>query len=116
MNKYDLLLHVDKTDGSLNIAFSNAINYARALHGREAFKMVLVANSGAVTQLTADNAAIKTKLEEAVAAGLQIKVCKNALDANNITPDKLYSQCAVVPAGVVEIVDLQRAGFAYVKP
>ena len=115
MNRYDLVLHVDKTDGSLSIAFNNAINYAQALHG-ETYRMALVANAKAVTQLTRDNVAIEELLEKACAAGLEIRVCRNALKANGLELDDLFPQCVVVPAGVVEIVNLQREGYAYIKP
>lgn len=116
MNKYDLLLHVDKPDGSINIAFSNAINYAKALAGEE-FKMILVVNSKAVTQFVAKAAAVDAdKMNAATTAGLIIKICRNAMNDNNIKEDELFPVCRVIPAGLVEIVDRQREGYAYVKP
>lgn len=116
MNKYDLLLHVDKPDGSINIAFSNAANYAEALKG-ENFDMILVVNSRAVTQLVAGHADInREKMTRALERGLRIKVCQNALNENKIAPETLFSECTVIPAGIVEIVDRQRDGFTYVKP
>ena len=115
MNTYDLVLHVDKVDGSLSIAFTNAINYARALPN-DSYNMVLVVNSRAVTQLVASNVEIKGALEEALAHGLSVRVCQNALAATGTDPKSLYPQCQIVPAGLVELVNLQRAGYAYVKP
>lgn len=116
MNKYDLLLHVDKPDGSINIAFSNAVNYAAALPEEE-FNMVLVVNSKAVTQLVRDHADLnREKMRQAAKSGLSIKVCRNALKDNNVSPEALCEECEVVPAGIVEIVDKQRLGYAYVKP
>lgn len=115
MNKYDLLLHVDKTDGSLAVAFSNAVNYALALPD-EKFSMALVVNARAVTQLTPDSPDMKAPLEKAQAHGLCVLVCNNALKATGTKPESLYPGCRVVPAGIVEIVDLQRAGYAYIKP
>ena len=114
MSKYDLVLHVDKTDGSLSIAMSNAINYAKALI-KEPYEMVLVVNSRAVTQMT-KGSAIVSDLEKACAAGLAVRVCRNALEATGTKEEDLLPQCVVVPAGLVEIVDLQRRGYAYVKP
>ena len=35
---------------------------------------------------------------------------------NNVAPADLWEGCEVVPAGVVEIVKLQREGFAYLRP
>ena len=115
MNAYDLVLHVDKVDKSMNIAFTNAVNYAKALGGKT-FNMVLVVNSGAVTLLKAENLEIKEAFEEAVAHGLEVRVCQNALNSNKMDPKVLFPQCKVIPAGLVELVDLQRAGYAYVNP
>lgn len=115
MNGYKLLLHVDKEDGSLPVAFKNAVNFAAALAGEDV-EMVLVVNSGAVLLLKKENAEIGGLLAEACERGLSVRVCNNALKAKGIRPDELYPQCSVVPAGIVELVRLQGEGFAYVKP
>ena len=48
--------------------------------------------------------------------GLSIRLCNNALNAFKVDRSKLWKGCEVIPAGMVEIVRLQREGFAYVKP
>ena len=48
--------------------------------------------------------------------GLKIRLCRNALNDNNLTEADLWPGVEVVPAGLVEIVRLQQAGFAYIKP
>jgi len=115
MSRYNIVLHVDKPDGSLAIAFTNAVNYAKALP-EEDFSMILVVNSRAVTQLVRSNAEIGAVLEDASSHGLSIFVCNNALESTGTDPSHLYPQCRVVPAGIVAIVDLQRKGYAYIKP
>ena len=45
-----------------------------------------------------------------------MRMCKNALDANKMTAADLWPGCEVVPAGLVEIVELQNKGFAYIRP
>ena len=47
-----------------------------------------------------------------MARGLKLRLCKNALDANKMTAADLWPGCEVVPAGLVEIVELQNKGFA----
>lgn len=114
--RYNLVLHVDKADGSLGTAFTNAVNYKNALPD-EKFSMVLVVNSQAVTRLVAaDNADIAPALEEAVACGLDIRVCNNALKHTGVKAESLFAQCRVVQAGIVELVNLQQDGYSYVKP
>lgn len=116
MNKYDLLLHVDKPDGSINTAFNNAANYARALPGQK-YSLLLVVNSKAVTQLVRGAEGIDAeKMKMALDAGLKIKVCRNAINENGLDEASLYPECEVVPAGLVELVERQREGYAYIKP
>ena len=77
---------------------------------------MLVVNGPGVRQFVlhnADGAALAAPLQ---AKGLHIRLCANALADNNLTPDDLWPGCQVVPAGLVEIVRLQRKGFAYIKP
>lgn len=115
MSNYDIVFHVDKADASLQVAFNNAVNYRNALQGEE-FNMVLVANSKAVTLLVRSNTEIQPKMQAALAKGLKVCVCQNALDETKTNTQELFEACNVVPAGVVEIVNLQRAGYAYIKP
>lgn len=115
MTPYNVVFHVDKRDGSIGVAFTNAINYALALTNKE-FSMALVINSAAVSEIVAENKTIGTKLENAVAHGLRIFVCENALRTNGIQAKALYPQCETVPAGIVKIVELQQNGYAYIKP
>ena len=115
MNRYDLVLHVDRADDSLALALHNYMNYFDALKDKS-FLAVLVVNASGTTLLKADNGLIADALERAIALGLSVRACGNALKSNGIRPDELHPQCKVVPAGIVEIVRLQNDGFAYIKP
>lgn len=113
---HDLLLHIDSDDPAvLNLALNNAANYFRALPG-ETFRMVMVANGPAVKLFTRANAGQAARGAELAALGLDIRLCRNALNSAGIADADLWDCCSVVPAGVVEIVRLQREGAAYIKP
>lgn len=115
MSRYNLVFHVDTADNAMNVAFKNYFNYAVALEG-QSYSAVLVVNAAGVNLLKATNAELKETVEKAAAQGLSIRACNNALVANKIKPEELFPQCSVVPAGIVEIVDLQHEGYAYIKP
>lgn len=42
--------------------------------------------------------------------------CHNAMKAHHIEAQELANEIKVVPAGVVDLIQLQEAGFAYIKP
>ena len=103
---YDLCLHVDANDPAvLAFAFVNARNYMNGLPGKE-FELVLVANGPAVKLFVPAQAELQKTAEELMARGLKLRLCKNALDANKMTAADLWPGCEVVPAGLVEIVEL----------
>lgn len=113
---YDLILHLDSRDPDmLRLVFRNATNYLNALHD-EKFSLQIVANGGGALLFTKDHQELHSMAEPLIEKGVIIKVCANALAEHAIDIDRVWSECRIVPAGLVEIVKLQRAGFAYIKP
>lgn len=113
---YDIIIHVDDNDPKrMNLAFNNFANYKAALPG-ESFRAVLLVNGPAAQLLTRANAELAARAAQLSADGLAVRVCNNALKAFGVDAAELWEQCEVVPAGVVEIVKLQREGFAYIRP
>ena len=113
---YDLLIHVDDNDPKrMNLAFNNFANYKAALPG-EAFRAVLVVNGPAAQLLKKENAEQAERGAKLMNSGLTIRVCNNALKAFGVDPAELWEGVEIVPAAIVEIVKLQREGFAYLRP
>jgi len=48
-------------------------------------------------------------------AGVKLELCEITRVSVGLDPDKLYPEVARVPSGVVQIADLQRQGFSYLK-
>lgn len=110
----DIVFHFDNSEAELNIAISNIRNYFGALQGKE-FTAVLVVNGPGI-QLMGKDGAHAHPLQELHGMGLSIRVCNNAMNHFSLTSQWLNPVCQIVPAGILEIVDLQRAGYAYIKP
>jgi uncharacterized protein len=111
---YDVLFHVDQDAQKLEMALTNVSNYLAGLPS-EHFIAVLVVNGPAIQLMGKEDVHAAT-LQELAARGLEVRVCQNAMRHFNLTPEWLNPVCRIVPAGVIEIVDLQRKGFAYIKP
>ena len=113
---YDLCLHMDSKDPAiLRLVLRNAANYIKALP-EERFQLVVVANGPAVTQFVKGNEEFRAIAAPLQDQGLRIMLCANALADNCISHDDIWPGCHIVPAGLIEIVRLQREGFAYIKP
>ncbi len=113
---YDLCLHIDSSEpATLQLVLKNAANYRNALPG-ESFHLVVVANGPAVKLFTDEHTELREQAVPLMQQGLEIRLCANALADNRIESSRLWQGCEVVPAGLVEVVRLQREGFAYIKP
>ena len=112
--QYDVVFHLDQGQPELNIAISNITNYFKALPDEQFTAVLLVNGPGA--QLMVKESPNCQKLQELCDKGLQLLVCNNAINHFGISPESLCPACRIVPAGIVELVDLQRKGFVYIKP
>ena len=113
---YDLCLHIDSNDPALGkLVMKNANNYRNALPG-ETFELVIVANGPGVVQFTTKNTELHEIGKPLMEKGVKILLCQNALNDNGLTSGDMWPGTTVVPAGLVEVVRLQREGYAYIKP
>ncbi|MGM0165637.1 hypothetical protein IGI39_000579 [Enterococcus sp. AZ135] len=48
--------------------------------------------------------------------GVTFHACNNAMRANKITKEQLPKGVVVVPSGVLDLIELQSEGYAYIKP
>lgn len=116
MGFYDTVLHIDSADPAIfKMVVRNAINYLNAIPA-EKFELHIVANGGGATLVTKGHDELHALAKEIVARGVVIKVCANALAENNIEHENVWPECVIVPAGLVEVARLQKAGFSYIKP
>ncbi|ACS81443.1 DsrE family protein [Maridesulfovibrio salexigens] len=111
---YNVVFHFDHDPQALEIAFSNIKNYMTFFDKNKTSVALVVNGPGA--KLMVKSGEYTEQLREISQLGAAIKVCNNALHHFNIDPEQLCPECVVVPAGIVEIVELQNKGFSYVKP
>lgn len=86
-------------------------NVRNLLKASPEIEIVVLVNGIAITgYLLAENTEfIKTQ-------GVTFHACSNAMKANQVSPEDLPKIVQVVPAGVLDLVELQQAGYAYIKP
>lgn len=90
-------------------------NYGAALPD-ETFRVALMASSGAVKLFRKAKLGATFKLAGLRAKGVAFKLCANSLKKFTIPEKELIDGCEAIPTGIVEMVRLQREGYAYVKP
>ena len=97
------VFHFNEPD-KLNGLNANLINMKK--YDQE-IEIVVVVNGPAVKLFTQ-----KVKMIDDV----DYHLCNNALMAHDINPSELMDGLKVVPSGVVDLLQLQNRGFAYIKP
>lgn len=55
-------------------------------------------------------------VKELSGQGVRFGLCRNALAKNGIDHADLVDGCEIIPAGILELIRLQEAGYAYIKP
>jgi intracellular sulfur oxidation DsrE/DsrF family protein len=97
-----------------NLALNNARNIQNDL-GAANVDVELVAYGPGIGMLKADSI-VGNRVGEALAAGVKVVACENTMQAQKLTKDDMLGKIAYVPAGVVEIMQRQQQGWAYIRP
>ena len=108
-------LDLDQED-RLFLALENIRNLYKEVD-QGSTSVTVVANGKAVRFFHKDRVGPHAKaMEELKMMGVNFTVCINALIKNGIERADLFPVCEVLPAGVLELIDLQAKGYAYIKP
>jgi intracellular sulfur oxidation DsrE/DsrF family protein len=99
-------------------ALRNVENVQKAL-GAKSTKIEVVTHGKGVGMLlaktSADNAELKTKLDQLHAAGVIFAACENTMKREKLEKKDLVELSTTVDSGVSEVIRKQEEGFAYIK-
>ena len=96
------------------LALNVASNIQKEL-GADKVEVALVAFGPGISMLAAE-AEIANRLSDAMTSGVAVEACSNSMKVAKLIPDDLTKNVVVVPAGAVEIMKRQRAGWTYLRP
>src|SRR3954451_9287750 len=120
-----LLIQVDQNDPALmNLALNNATNvieYYRA-KGQEVSVDVVTYGPG-LHMLRADTSPVQDRIKNlkdlAFPSKIQFSACNNTkegMEKKEGHPINFLSEATIVPSGVVRLMELQEAGWSYLRP
>ena len=123
--KHRLAIHVDQNDAQvMNLALNNATNvieYYRAKN--EDVDVDIVTYGPGLHMLRADTSPVKDRLkrlkELAFPGNVQYSACNNTKQGMEKAEGKevpILSEAALVPSGVVRLMELQEKGWSYIRP
>jgi uncharacterized protein len=115
--KCKVVFHLDwDQEERLVLAMENIRNLFKEVPPQQC-RVSVVANGKAVNLFRKDKVGARASdMAELHKLGVNFKMCRNALAKNKIEKADLFEVCEIVPAGILELINLQREGFAYIKP
>ena len=113
--KSKVVLQVSDGDAAKwNLALNNAKNLQVDL-GQANVDIEIVAYGPGIGMLKADSV-VGTRVDEALAAGVKVVACENTMRGQKLTKPDMLAGVGYVAAGVVEIMQKQQQGWAYIRP
>ena len=110
-----VVLQVSDADAAKwNLALNNAKNLQTDL-GAANVDVEIVAYGPGIGMLKADSV-VGNRIDEALTAGVKVVACENTMRAQKLTQSDMLGKIGYVPAGVVEIMQRQQQGWAYIRP
>jgi len=113
--KQSVVIQVSENNPAIwNLALNNAENIQEAL-GKGNVNIEIVAYGPGINMLKFDSEAAP-RLKKASSDGVALIACATTMRKQKLTVNDLDEHIKVVPAGVIEIMNKQRDGWAYIKP
>ena len=113
--KNKVIFQVSDNDlGKWNLTLNIAKNVAQDL-GEDKVELEIVAYGPGIGMLKRDSAS-GALIAEALRNGVKIVACENTMKGQKLTYADMLPNIGYVPAGVVELMQKQQQGFAYIRP
>jgi uncharacterized protein len=104
----------DNDPGKWNLALNNARNLQADL-GAANVDIEIVAYGPGIGMLKGDST-VGNRIDEALGKGVKVLACENTMRSEKLTRQDMLPKVGFVPAGVIEIVQRQQQGWAYIRP
>jgi len=113
--KNKVVIQVSESDPKTwNLALNNARNLQQAL-GEDNVAVEIVVYGPGIGMLKKDSS-VGTRIGDARNKGVTVVACENTMKGQKLTYDDMLSTIGYVPGGVVEIMEKQQQGWAYIRP
>lgn len=97
-----------------NLALNNAQNVQADL-GAETVDIEIVVYGPGIGMLKSDSPVVQ-RVAGAIKTGIKVVACENTMKAQKLAPSDMLPTISYVPAGVVELIQKQQQGYAYIRP
>ncbi len=111
--KHQIVFQLVTSDTMAHKAFMKQLNNIYSVSPESVVKVVV--HGPGIDMFTTGKSVVGPQLKTAVDRGVVFEVCEFSLKERKVEKSALYSHPQFTPAGIIRIVELQEAGFSYVK-
>lgn len=104
----------DNDPAKWNLTLNNVRNVQNDLGEDKVIAEVVVYGPG-IAMLKAGSP-VAQRVADALGKNVKVVACENTMKAQKLTYDDMLPKIGYVPAGVVELIQRQGDGYAYIKP
>jgi uncharacterized protein len=109
-----VIFHIDEND-KWEVLLHNVKNLLLACKSSE-YTVEVLANGDAVASYAAASTNIEQLMNELEKLNVTFVACNNSIHGMEINTENLLAFVKVVPTGVLELIQKQNEGYAYIKP
>lgn len=93
----------------------NVVKNIKHAYGKDNVEVEVVAFGSGIGMLRMESE-VGNRIEDTVQSGTHVYACQNTMRGIKLTKDDMLGGIGYVPAGVVEIINKQRQGWAVIRP
>ena len=113
--EHHIVVQVSSDDEKLHKVTLNNIQNASKYYGPDKVSFEVVAYGPGLNLLLKDTKEAE-RVKSMATSGIKFSACGNTMKSMKKTKADLTEGAGIVPAGVVRIIELQEAGWAYLRP
>jgi hypothetical protein len=104
----------DADAGKWNLTLNNVRNVQAELGADKVMAEIVVYGPG-IGMLTLDSP-VAQRVADALGKGVKVVACENTMKAKKLAQSDMLPGIGYVPAGVIELMQKQGEGYAYIRP
>lgn len=93
----------------------NVVRNIQNEYGKDKVDVTLVVFGNGADMLKFDSP-LANRIDDTLASGAKVLMCQNSMKARQLTPADMHAKIGFVKAGVVEVIEKQKQGWAVVRP
>ena len=110
-----IVFHVTDDDQKIWNQSLNNMNQLQKIIGKDKIDIELVVNGFGIGMLKMDSP-VGNRVNDAIANGIKVVACEQTMRGFKLSKEDMLESIAYVPGGVIEVMQKQNAGWAYLKP